>query len=50
MTTDANQAAFEAHGKTEHFQSVVKTATEEGLLAAPLDVKKVKAFAGFNKR
>jgi hypothetical protein len=36
--TDLTPEAFEEHFKTEHFAALGKTISEEGLLAAPLDI------------
>jgi len=45
-----SQAAFEEHFNTDHFQAVGKRIEEEKLLAAPLDIKTIKPFAGFISR
>jgi hypothetical protein len=48
--TDLTPEAFAEHFKTEHFAILGKTISEEGLLAVPLDIKKVNQFAGFGGR
>ncbi|PQE07876.1 antibiotic biosynthesis monooxygenase protein [Rutstroemia sp. NJR-2017a WRK4] len=45
-----DDAALEAHLKTEHFAAVKKTFAEEGLLAGRYEMKKVKAFGGYRSR
>jgi quinol monooxygenase YgiN len=47
---DKDQATFDAHFKTPWFQALGKTIPEENLLAAPLDIKTIKPFAGFASR
>jgi len=47
---DESQAAFDEHFNTVHFQAVGKRIEEEKLLAAPLDIKTIKPFAGFASR
>jgi len=47
---DKDQATFEAHFKTDYFQNLGKVIPEEGLLAAPLDLKTIKPVAGFASR
>jgi len=47
---DKDQATFDGHFKTEYFQTLGKALAEENLLAAPLDIKTVKPFAGFASR
>ncbi|QSZ31163.1 hypothetical protein DSL72_000726 [Monilinia vaccinii-corymbosi] len=45
-----DEAAHEAHFKTPYFTEFSKTFTDEGLLGAPVDIKKMKLFAGFESR
>ncbi|KAL2063897.1 hypothetical protein VTL71DRAFT_4391 [Oculimacula yallundae] len=45
-----NQAAFDAHFKTEYFQALGKTVQDEGLVSAALDIKTIKPIAGFASR
>ena len=47
---DQDQAAWDAHLKTDYFQALGKTLGEENLLAGPLDIKTIKPFAGFASR
>ncbi|OBT98687.1 hypothetical protein VE01_03316 [Pseudogymnoascus verrucosus] len=44
------QEAFDEHFKTEHFAALGKLIGEGGLLARPLDIKKVRPFGGFESR
>ena len=50
LNADLTPAAYAEHFKTEHFATLGKLIGEEGLLAAPLDIKKVREFAGFESR
>ena len=50
MVEDKDQATFEAHFKTPYFQALGRAIPEENLLAAPLDIKTIKPFAGFSSR
>ncbi|KAM3072175.1 hypothetical protein ACMFMG_008631 [Clarireedia jacksonii] len=43
-------AALEAHTKSDGFAAVKKAFADEGVLAKPLELKKVKAFGGFESR
>ncbi|KAG4026287.1 hypothetical protein MFRU_042g00160 [Monilinia fructicola] len=45
-----DEAAYEAHFKTSYFVELTKSLPEEQVLGAPLDIKKVKPFAGFASR
>lgn len=45
-----NQEAQDNHRNTEYFAAVTKKAGEEKLLAAPLDVRVIKAVGGFSLR
>ncbi|KAG0647264.1 hypothetical protein D0Z07_7079 [Hyphodiscus hymeniophilus] len=45
-----DQVTFDAHFKTPWFGDMERTIPEENLLAAPLDLKTVKPFAGFASR
>lgn len=47
---DKDQAALEAHMTSEFFQNLGKAIGAEELLAKPLDIKKIKPFAGFVSR
>lgn len=47
---DKDEAAYEAHFKTSYFVELTKSLPEEQVLGAPLDIKKVKPFAGFASR
>ena len=47
---DLTQEAYDEHFNTEHFAALGTAFGEEQLLAAPLDIKKVKAFGGFLSR
>lgn len=50
LNTDHTQEAFDEHFKTEHFAALGKLIGEGGLLARPLDIKKVRPFGGFESR
>jgi quinol monooxygenase YgiN len=50
MCEDKTQATLDAHFKMEYFQEVAKKFEAEGLVAAPLDIKTIKPFAGFASR
>lgn len=50
MFEDKDQATFDAHFKTPWFMALGKAIPEENLLAAPLDIKTIKPFAGFALR
>jgi len=45
-----DEATYEAHFKTSYFTELGKRLPEEGVLGAPLDIKKIKPFAGFPSR
>ncbi|KAH7369566.1 hypothetical protein BKA65DRAFT_443950 [Rhexocercosporidium sp. MPI-PUGE-AT-0058] len=45
-----NQAAFDAHFKTEYFQAMGATVKEEALVSGPLDIKTIKPIGGFASR
>ncbi|TVY82265.1 hypothetical protein LSUE1_G005979 [Lachnellula suecica] len=45
-----NQAALDAHFKTEYFQELGKAIPAEELLAAPLNIMTIKPIAGFASR
>ncbi|KAF7943509.1 hypothetical protein EAE96_011432 [Botrytis aclada] len=45
-----DEAALAAHMVTPHFIELGKVLSEEGLLGAPLDIKKIQPFAGFASR
>merc|ERR1711977_718359 len=45
-----NQAAFDAHFKTEYFQALGASVQGEGLVSAPLDIKTIKPIGGFAAR
>ncbi|TGO24675.1 hypothetical protein BPAE_0097g00210 [Botrytis paeoniae] len=45
-----DEAALAAHMGTSYFIELVKLLSEEGLLSAPFDVKKIQPFAGFASR
>jgi len=45
-----DQATYDAHFKTEYFQALGKAIGDEGLLAAPLDIKTIKPIGGFVSR
>tara|TARA_R110002060_G_scaffold41193_2_gene52675 strand:- start:815 stop:1006 length:192 start_codon:yes stop_codon:yes gene_type:complete len=47
---DDNQAAFDAHFKTEYFQALGASVQGEGLVSAPLDIKTIKPIGGFAAR
>lgn len=47
---DDNQAAFDAHFKTEYFQALGAAVQGEGLVSAPLDIKTIKPIGGFAAR
>ena len=47
---DLTQEAYDEHFHTEHFAALGAAFGEEQLLAAPLDIKKVREFAGFESR
>jgi len=48
--TYKNQAAYEAHLKTEYFLKSGKIIAEENLMGAPPDIKTLKPFVGFTSR
>jgi len=48
--TYKDQAAFDGHFKTPYFTALAKAIPEENLVAAPLDIKTIKPFAGFVSR
>jgi hypothetical protein len=50
LNADLTPAAYDEHFKTEHFANLRRVIGEEGLLAAPLDMKKVREFARFESR
>jgi quinol monooxygenase YgiN len=45
-----DKAALAAHGKTEYFQAFSKKLAADKLVAAPLQIKMVKPFAGYSSR
>ncbi|TGO60215.1 hypothetical protein BCON_0037g00150 [Botryotinia convoluta] len=45
-----DEAALAAHMGTSYFIELGKLLSEEGLLGAPLDIKKIQPFAGFASR
>jgi quinol monooxygenase YgiN len=45
-----DKAALAAHGKTEYFQVFSKRLAADKLVAAPLQIKMVKPFAGYSSR
>jgi len=45
-----NQAAHSSHRESDHFKEVIKIATEEGVMGAPLDIRILKPVAGFDSR
>ncbi|KAB8293046.1 hypothetical protein EYC80_007406 [Monilinia laxa] len=45
-----NEAAHEAHFKTSYFVELKRFLAEEQVLGAPLDIKKIRPFAGFASR
>ncbi|CZR70292.1 uncharacterized protein PAC_20194 [Phialocephala subalpina] len=45
-----DQATYDAHFKTEYFQKLGEVIPQEGLLAAPLDIKTIKPIGGFLSR
>ncbi|TGO42145.1 hypothetical protein BHYA_0012g00610 [Botrytis hyacinthi] len=45
-----DEAALTAHTGTSYFIELGKLLSEEGLLGAPLDIKKIQPFAGFASR
>jgi len=45
--TDKDQAAFDAHFKTDYFLALGKAVAEENLLSAPLDIKTIRPIAGY---
>lgn len=47
---DKDKAAYDAHFKTDYFQKLGQVMPEEGLLAAPLDIKTIKPIGGFASR
>lgn len=47
---DLTQEAYDEHFHTEHFAALGAAFGEEQLLAAPLDIKKVKAVGGYLSR
>lgn len=47
---DKNKATYEAHFKTDYFQKLGEVIPQEGLLAAPLDIKTIKPVGGFAAR
>ena len=50
INADLTQEAYDEHFNTEHFVALGTAFGEEQLLAAPLDIKKVRAFGGFLSR
>ncbi|KAM0134950.1 hypothetical protein ACHAO1_005383 [Botrytis cinerea] len=48
--TYEDEAALASHANTSYSLEFIKIVTEEGLLAAPFEVKKIKPFAGFASR
>ncbi|TEY84188.1 hypothetical protein BOTCAL_0019g00120 [Botryotinia calthae] len=48
--TYEDEAAVAAHANASYFIELKKILPEEGLLAAPLDLKKIQPFAGFASR
>lgn len=48
--SDEDEEAHAAHFKTSYFVALGKLLPEEGVLGAPLDIKKIKPFAGFASR
>ncbi|KAL5323041.1 hypothetical protein ACEPPN_007569 [Leptodophora sp. 'Broadleaf-Isolate-01'] len=45
-----NQAAFDAHFKTEYFQALGEAVKGEALVTAPIDIKTIKPVGGFASR
>ena len=45
-----DEAALDAHFKTNHFQEVGKQIEAEGLLAKPLNIMKLEPIGGFDSR
>jgi quinol monooxygenase YgiN len=45
-----DKAALVAHGKTGYFQAFSKRLAADNLVAAPLQVKMIKPFAGYSSR
>jgi len=45
-----DQETFDAHFQTDYFKKLGESLPAEDLAAAPLDVKKIKPFAGFASR
>ncbi|KAF7912159.1 uncharacterized protein EAF01_001180 [Botrytis porri] len=48
--TYEDEAALTAHFGKSYFIELGKLSSEEGLLGAPLDIKKIQPFAGFASR
>ncbi|KAF7876357.1 hypothetical protein EAF04_001450 [Stromatinia cepivora] len=45
-----DEAAYEAHFETSYFAELGRILPEEGVLGAPIDIKKIKPIAGFESR
>jgi len=47
---DENEAAHDAHFKTDYFTHIASVIPQEGMVAKPLDIMTIKPIAGFASR